>query len=340
MNRANGIKSGYRRAVLDRALNRLSGRWVRYGAAVAVVGLGYGVSRLFGHLLDLEVYLLPFLSILVVSIIGGLGPGLLATALAAAASYNLDPSASPADLWRLVIEGTLVSIVGGSLRRERVRVSEYLEANLKLERQVLEIGDDERRRIGHDLHDRLGQQLIGISLLSETLARQLTGAEKPVLDKAETITRLVSEAVGITRDLAGNLSPITLEREGLAPAIAEMAETASSVFGIQCVCESHVKDLTFDSARSLHVFRMVQEAVSNSVRHGRANAVRIELSSDETHLTIIVTDDGIGLSMETSAKPGLGLRIMHYRANILGASLTVERTGPSGGTTVICTCPL
>jgi signal transduction histidine kinase len=337
---ANRIKSGDRHAILGRALDQISGRWARYGVAVAVVAIGYGVSRLFGHMLDLEVYLLPFLSILIVSIVGGLGPGLLATALAAIATYQTVRGDGLAAIVRVTIEGALLSLVGGSLRKEQRRVNESLEANLKLERQVLEISDDERRRIGLDLHDRLGQQLTGISLLSETLAQQLTADEKPDLRKVETITRLVSEAVGITRDLAGNLSPITLVREGLPAAIAELAETSSSVFGIRCICESQVKDLTLDNARSLHVFRMVQEAVSNSVRHGRAKNVRIGLRSDNAQLIVTVIDDGSGLSPKTTATPGLGLRIMHYRARILSASLTVERTAPSGGTTVTCRCPL
>ena len=114
------IRSGYRDAILDPVLDRISGRWARYGFAVAIVALEYGVSRLFGHFLDQEVYLLPFVSILIVSVVGGLGPGLLATALAGVATFRLVPGVASTAILRLATEGALVSFVGGSLRRERL----------------------------------------------------------------------------------------------------------------------------------------------------------------------------------------------------------------------------
>jgi signal transduction histidine kinase len=110
--------------------------------------------------------------------------------------------------------------------------------------------------------------------------------------------------------------------------------------GIRCVFESNAEDFKLETVRSLHVFRIVQEAITNSVRHGKAKNVRIELATDNRFLKVSVMDDGIGLSAKTRARPGLGLRVMQYRATILGASLTFERTTPAGGTTVICSCPL
>jgi signal transduction histidine kinase len=315
----------------------MASRLAGYVIAVALVLLGFSVSRAFGRIFGLEIYLLPFVSVLVASVVGGLGPGLLATGLAAVADYLAIHGLSTRELWLLMVEGTLISIVGGRLRRERLRVREQLEANLKLERQILEISDEVRRRIGHDLHDGLGQHLTGISLLSETIGQQLEAGEKPSKDNVETMTRLVSEAISITRDLAKSLSPVTLGREGLSAAIAELAESASSVLGISCVCES-TEQLSLDRTRSLHIFRIVQEAVNNSVRHGKAKNVRIELRREGSLLNVLITDDGIGLSQKTSTNPGLGLRIMQYRATMLGAILKVTRTAPSGGTTVTCSC--
>ncbi|HMB94626.1 MAG TPA: sensor histidine kinase, partial [Tepidisphaeraceae bacterium] len=285
--------------------------------------------------------LLLFIAILLTSVLGGLGPGLSATILICAAAYYCRPSVLTASqLRQLGIEGILVSIVGGTLRVARTKASERLTAYIRLEQQILEIGDEERRRIGHDLHDGLGQHLTGISLLSETIAQQLDAGRQPDPTNVETITRLVSEAVRITRDLAKSLSPVTLETDGLLAALEELADTASGLFGIECDCEIEAEEVPLNRSRSLHVFRIVQEAVNNSVRHGKAKHVKISLITDAQTLKVTIHDDGSGLSQKTMANPGLGLRIMQYRARMLDASLTIVRANEAGGTIVTCICPI
>lgn len=324
------IKSGYFSAPIE----HLTARWsIRLGIAVAAVVLVYALIVLFG-----EFYLLLFATVLLASIFGGLVPGLLV--LAVIISYEVFFGRLSVDeMQRLLVEGTLVSI-GLSLPTSLFRARELLEAELKTEQQLLKMEEDERRRIGRDLHDGLGQHLTGISLLSETMAQQLMTGGKPDPVNVEAITRLVSEAIKITRDLAKSLSPITLELEGLQAAVEELAETSSSLFGIRCTYECHQQDLVLNPNRSLHVFRIIQEAVNNSVRHGKAKNVRVRMTRDRKDLIVTVVDDGIGLSQKTSVNPGFGLRLMQYRAKMLGASLTVERAAPEGGTVVTCICPL
>jgi signal transduction histidine kinase len=279
--------------------------------------------------------------------LAGLGPGLLATAMAVLAGVLVPQVArvlGPLDLWLVALQGVLVSIFGGVLRSARRKAAQRLAENLRLEQQILEISDDERRRIGHDLHDGLGQHLTGISLLSETMAQQISAGQAPGAGDIETITRLTSEAVGIARDLARSLSPVTLERDGLVAAMQELAGASTSLFGIDCVWECDCGDgepPDLEHARALHIYRIVQEAVTNSFRHGRAKRVQIKLtSSGNDVLTVTVSDDGSGLSEKTTHRPGLGLRIMEYRAKMLGASLSVERASVSGGTIVTCSCPI
>jgi signal transduction histidine kinase len=211
---------------------------------------------------------------------------------------------------------------------------------LTLERQVLEIGDEERRRVGHDLHDGLGQHLTGISLLAEAISQQLKSGHAPNPANVERITQLVNDAVRITRDMAKTLSPMTLERDGILAAIEELSETTFALAGIECTCTFDGEDLPLDRTRALHLFRIVQEAVSNAVRHGRARHVSIELRRTRNSVEVVVTDDGRGLSRKTSENPGLGLKIMEYRSRMLGASLTVERASAAGGTVMTCTCPV
>jgi signal transduction histidine kinase len=273
--------------------------------------------------------------------LGGLGPGLATTILAAVLARLVGPHVlNDTQMALILIEGSLLSVLGGMLLSARQSAREQLAANLRLEQQILEISDDERRRIGHDLHDGLGQHLTGISLLSETMAQQLQAGKRIDPANVETITRLVSEAVGITRDLAKSLSPVTLEREGFLAAIQELAETSSSIFGIRCSWSCDEQSLSVDRTRALHLYRIVQEAVNNSVRHGKARNVQIAIAAGSGTLKVSVTDDGSGLSHKTMSRPGLGLRIMQYRARMLDASIAVELASDRGGTIVSCECPL
>jgi signal transduction histidine kinase len=284
--------------------------------------------------------MLLFCAIVVATVAGGFAPGAAATGLALLAGHLLSPQLLPAQSRVLAVEGVLVSFIGGTLRAARIKADERLRANLLLEQQILEISDDERRRIGHDLHDGLGQHLTGISLLSETMSQQLAAGKSPNPADVETVTRLVSEAVGITRDLAKSLSPVTLERDGLIAAIEELTATSSTLLGIHCRGDFLDENLKLDRTRSLHLYRIIQEAVNNSVRHGKAKQIAISVRQDDGVLRVTVTDDGSGLSEKTIAKPGLGLRIMQYRSRMLGATLAVERAGASGGTVVTCVCPI
>lgn len=314
----------------------------RYGTAVVTVA----IAAILAHLVEpsdgkYHHVLMYFTAILLSSVLAGFGPGLLATALTMSAIL-LTPAdhLNSHEAQLVIIQGILVSIVGGILRAAKLNSLSRLNANLKLEQQILEVGDDERRRIGLDLHDGLGQHLSGISLLGETLAHQLKNGQKPEPATIENITRLVGESVRITRDLAKTISPVTLERDGLIAAIKELAESSSKVLGVQCMSEFDIQELQLEPPRSRHIFRIAQEAVNNSVRHGKAKMVRIRLQRQNDELRLTVTDDGSGLSQKTAINPGLGLRIMQYRAKMLGAMLTVQRAGTESGTVVTCVCSI
>ena len=273
---------------------------------------------------------------------GGVGPGLLATLIACAGTTWIAlpgrGSYSLGAIELLAAQGLLVSILGEGLFSVRRRAWRGDLVRRRLEKQILEIGEDERRRIGHDLHDGLGQHLTGISLLSESMSQQMAIGLIPPPAQAETVTRLVSEAVGWTRDLARNLWPATLERDGFVAAIEELANSASSLLQLRCTWQYDGSAMDVDSHRAIHLYRIVQEALNNSVKHGKAKNASITLTSSRGELTLNVLDDGCGLSAKTRINPGLGLRIMSYRANLIGASLLVERASPEGGTRVTCHC--
>lgn len=207
-----------------------------------------------------------------------------------------------------------------------------------LEQRVLEISDEERRRIGQDLHDGLGQMLTGIGLISQNMARRLKEDQHPAaLDMAE-ITDLVKEADQYARALARGLVPVELEANGLATALDRLAKNAERLFAIGCVFEQVGEALITDNTAAGHIHRIAQEAVHNAVKHGKASRIKIVLASGQSQVRLRVIDDGIGFPDELPEDRGMGVSIMHYRARIIGGTLDIKRD-PAGGTIITCTIP-
>ncbi len=221
----------------------------------------------------------------------------------------------------------------------RLVVVEDVSERKQLERAILEAGTREQYRIGTDLHDGLGQELTGISLMLRGIAGRVATAHPEILPELNNVTRLVSQAIDSARALARGLSPVDLQRGSLLDALEGLAMYASGLYGarITFVSDLHVS-VDIDPAQANHLYRIAQEAVTNAVRHGRADRVRIELRITDGELCLTITDDGRGLPEDAMDQPGLGLKIMRYRASVIGASLTVERM-EAGGTQIACCCP-
>lgn len=130
-----------------------------------------------------------------------------------------------------------------------------------------------------------------------------------------------------------------MEAEGLTGGLRELAARTSEVFRIQCElhCPSAIPES--DVAVDTHLYRIVQEAVTNAIKHGKARQIDIELATEAGVITLKVKDDGVGLPAESPRAPGMGLRIMQYRAGMIGGTVVVERHS-RGGTAVTCTAPL
>ena len=209
----------------------------------------------------------------------------------------------------------------------------------RLEKEILEISDQERRRIGQDLHDGLCQHLAGIELMSQVLEQKLAGKSKADAARVGEISRHVRDAIGQTRSLARGLSPVTLESEGLASALQELAANAEKMFGLRCrvaaAQSGHVRPAAVDT----HLYRIAQEAVSNAFKHGKAQELEIRLEAPAEATVLTVTDDGGGIAEPPPRNQGMGLRIMEYRAGIIGGALTIGKN-PAGGTTVRCSVPV
>jgi PAS domain S-box-containing protein len=209
----------------------------------------------------------------------------------------------------------------------------------RLEREILEISDQERRRIGQDLHDGLCQHLAGTELLSQVLHQKLSNRSKADANRAGEIARHVREAISQTRSLARGLAPVTLESEGLASALRELAANTEKLFGVTCEVSCQVGHLNLGTATATHLYRIAQEAVSNAIRHGKATRLLIRLKVENHRLIATVLDNGTGFGLPAPQNSGMGLRIMRYRAGMIGGLLSIQRD-PSGGMVVTCSLPL
>jgi two-component system CheB/CheR fusion protein len=138
-----------------------------------------------------------------------------------------------------------------------------------------------------------------------------------------------------TRELARGLSPVRLEAEGLADALRELAAGTRKVFRCDCRFRCHPPVLVSNHTVATHLYRIAQEAVSNALRHGKARRIDISLAAKGHSVILAVNDNGRGIPGKLPKRTGMGLRIMRYRAEVIGGALKVEPSA-RGGTRVVC----
>jgi signal transduction histidine kinase len=203
---------------------------------------------------------------------------------------------------------------------------------------VLDAGEREQRRLGSELHDGLGQELVAAELLLAALVRASERVAPELLPAISEIRKVLGQAGATARRIAQGLGPIDLERSGLLAALDKLAVRSSANFGITVQADIEPNSaVARDPSRDAHLYRIAQEAISNAVRHGRASHVEISVRLDPG-LTLEVRDNGIGFDTTGSLPDsGMGLRLMQYRAALIGARI-VANSSPSG-TTITCYCP-
>jgi signal transduction histidine kinase len=218
---------------------------------------------------------------------------------------------------------------GISALREEMKMREQLE------KDVTEAAERESQRIGHELHDSLGQHLTATSLALQVLSGKLATESSPRSKDVDQAVELVEQGIDLTRKIAKGLFPLELEGEGLAAALLELSRVTALNHHVACElkCESSVR--LSDSTTATHLYRIAQEAVINAVKHGHVSRIDIELSRRDTSLTLSIKDDGIGLPADLPDSGGIGLRIMSSRAGMIGGLLSVKNQA-EGGTIVRC----
>ncbi|MEP6546617.1 MAG: PAS domain-containing protein [Gammaproteobacteria bacterium] len=200
-----------------------------------------------------------------------------------------------------------------------------------LEQEILDVSGRERQSIGRDLHDGLGQELTGVALMLRGLATQVQGRCPEAVDSVNEIVALVNRSIENARSLARGLLPVRTQTGGLACALRELASRSRDLYGLDVNFTAAVaQELNLDETDASHLYRVAQEALTNASRHGHATLVNIRLEADGVRFLLCITDNGEGFHPPTSHYSGMGLKIMKYRAGIIGAKFEIAPNEPRG----------
>jgi len=208
-----------------------------------------------------------------------------------------------------------------------------------LEEEVLNIAVLEQRRIGQELHDGTQQELTGLGLLAqnlkEALSRQASTAD------AELAGRLasgISAANLHVRSLAHGLIPVPVDAGTLPVALRELATNTQEIYKVSCRLDCPEPVTVRDASTATHLYRIAQEAVSNAVKHAKADTIAIRLAPVGGDLVLEVRDNGVGMVAEKPTHGGVGLRLMEHRCTVIGGRFLIH-SQEGGGTVIGCAFP-
>ncbi|HEY3656735.1 MAG TPA: PAS domain S-box protein [Steroidobacteraceae bacterium] len=201
----------------------------------------------------------------------------------------------------------------------------------RLEQEILDVSSRERQTIGRDLHDGLGQELTGVALMLRGLATRIQKESPESVEQVNEIVVLVNQSIETARALARGLLPVNTDGGGLSFALRALADRSRTLYGFEVDFRADVApELTLRETTASHLYRIAQEALTNTARHGRASAVAIFLLVTKGKFLLRITDNGSGFGETARSGTGMGLKIMKYRAGMIGAKLEIGPNYPHG----------
>src|SRR5881394_1011096 len=209
----------------------------------------------------------------------------------------------------------------------------------RLEKELLEITEKERRRIGQNLHDDLGQLLTGLAFMTQSLAEKLAEGSLPEVSDAAKIQSLVSQAIQHTRVLSRDLTSAELDESNFAASLQALARHVEGLFEASCQFKSEGTIPPVPEGVARQLFYIAQEAATNAIKHGRPRHVWIVLAGLPDRLSLTIRNDGAPFSRASAPNSGMGMRIMSYRSSVIGAAFEIG-TDREGGTVVHCAVPI
>jgi len=206
----------------------------------------------------------------------------------------------------------------------------------QLSREILAVPIREQRRIGQELHDGLGQQLTGLSMVASSLLNKVT---KPNFAQAEQLATGLQEAISQVRTLARGMMPVHVEADGFVIALRGLVQEISQQSQIPIKLQIESPTLISNNSTALHLFRITQEAINNAIKHADAQQITVTLKIERDRGLLEIADDGRGLPANIDNTTGIGLRIMKHRCGLFDGEIIFDpREG--GGTQVHCRFPI
>jgi two-component system CheB/CheR fusion protein len=206
----------------------------------------------------------------------------------------------------------------------------------QLQKEILEIPVREQRRIGQELHDGLGQQLTGLGLLATSL---LNKASKPEHELASKLASGLQEAIAQVRALSRGLVPVDIDTEGFMNSLEKLIEEIRLQTNLDVQLTIMDRIHIADNTTAMHLYRIVQEALNNAIKHAEASQINVGVGVEGTRGCFLISDDGKGLQTSAKDSSGLGLRIMKHRCGLIDAELRIE-SSPEDGTRIKCYFPI
>lgn len=234
-----------------------------------------------------------------------------------------------------------VEMLSGQLKKRNLLLKGEIEERTRLEREIVNISEDERRKVSVDLHDGICQQLTGARLRCAALLQmqQVSNKEQDELSK---LSDLLDELVDQAYDLSCGIWPLEHGDESSGPSLKDMVRRYSRSSGIPIEFRGDKGCTTCQNAQMTQLYRIAQEAITNAIKHAKPEKILVSLTCQPNEtINLTVRDDGIGLRNGASSKGGLGMSIMLHRAEMIGGSLEIvdhEEDGDSG-TSVSCHFP-
>jgi PAS domain S-box-containing protein len=226
------------------------------------------------------------------------------------------------DLQPLTGVGGIVGVVVLSI--------DVTERRRRQEQEILDVVGRERRNIGRDLHDGLGQELTGVALMLRGLAGRVQARCPDSVESIQEIVDVVNGSIENARSLARGLLPVR-DTGGLTPALHELASRSRDLYGLEVDVRLDVgAEVHFGEIEAGHLYRIAQEALTNAARHGHASRVEIALSAARHAFLLCIGDDGEGMALPEGPYTGVGLKIMKYRAGMIGARFEIVPRKPRG----------
>jgi signal transduction histidine kinase len=224
------------------------------------------------------------------------------------------------------------------LHRKSERLRESEDKLRRLAAHLISVREEERAHIAREIHDELGQVLTGLKMEVTWLAKRLK--EAPLVEKTDSMCKLIDSSVQTVRKIATGLRPEMLDDMGLVAAVGWQAKDFQKRTGVRTRVQLPPEGTKLDIDVSTTMFRIFQEILTNVARHARATRVDVELAVADDRVTLQVADNGVGIAeRDLHGRKSLGLLGMHERALLFGGEVSI--TGASGeGTRVLVSIPL